>query len=586
MYIKIKESVSLKDVKKNVFVNCPHNFTKKNINVLACTNCENPSCMSVCKNNAIYFSSNKIVSIDESLCNGCGKCVEACEKNAIVIINKKAKKCDLCSNNSFLMPCYYNNKDILDLIEDKNLKNKAHSKYLGYEINRNIKINKYLSKNKRIVDCDDDIKRYLVSEPLLSLQEIDIINKILDSYKDKIIDPELEENFEKKVYQDLETELVNYCYFNNVVLDDDQFQYILDLTYNNLYNYGPITFLLSDKNLEEISVIGTNKPIYVYHKNHGWLETNIIYVSEQILKELINKLSWFANKYITLKNPLLDSTLKDQSRLNAVINPITETTAITIRMFSKKGFSLKDLVDLNTITLDALAFLSLVFLTDSNVMVVGNTGSGKTTTLNALLSLVPKNERFVLVEEVREIKIPHKHQVSTIVNKELNISLETLVINTLRMRPDRVVIGEVRRKEECFALIDSMLCGQAKGTYTTFHAQSANEAILRMMSYGVFETDLSSVDVIINQRRYNRYKGDKMQERRNVFEIVEVYFKNNKIQQNILFEYDADKDVLVKKNNPENLLDKFKIAFNIKNLKDYVRLLGQKKRNFKKSFYG
>lgn len=581
MYLKIKD-INIDKIKtKNLFINCPYGFTNKNISVFSCFDCKNKKCIDVCKNNAIYVSNN-IVAIDESLCNGCGKCVKACEKEAIVIINKKARKCDLCLNNSFLMPCYYNNKDILEINEDTKTKQKIYSKYLGYTLNKDIKINKHLSKNKKVVDCNDDIKRYVVEEPLLSLQEIEIINNILDTYKNKTIDAEQEEDYEKKVFEDLETELINHCYNNNIVLDDDQFNYILKLTYNNLYNYGPITYLLSDKNLEEISVIGTNQPIYVYHKNFGWLETNIIYISEEILKELINKLSWYSNKYITLKNPLLDSTLKDKSRLNAIISPITETSAITIRMFKEKGFSLKELVDLNTITTDALAFLSLVFLTDSNVLVVGNTGSGKTTTLNALLTLVPKTERFVLVEEVQEIRIPHKHQVSTIVNKELEVSLETLVINTLRMRPDRVVIGEIRRREECFALIDSMLCGQAKGTYTTFHAQSANEAILRLRSYGIIETDLSAIDIIINQRRYNRYVKKETQEKRNIFEIVEVIYKNNKIFLNKLYEYDLEKNKLIKKNNPQKLLNKFKMSFKINNLKNYERLLGQKKEFLKK----
>ncbi len=156
--------------------------------------------------------------------------------------------------------------------------------------------------------------------------------------------------------------------------------------------------------------------------------------------------------------------------MNAIISPVTETASLTIRKFSEKPFTIKDLINFKTITKEALVFLSLCFLTDSNIIVAGNTGSGKTTTLNTLISFVPLDERIVVVEEVREINIPYKHKVFTLVNQDLGITLENLVINTLRMRPDRAVIGEVRTREESKYLIESMLCGQAKGTYTTFHS--------------------------------------------------------------------------------------------------------------------
>jgi flagellar protein FlaI len=128
-----------------------------------------------------------------------------------------------------------------------------------------------------------------------------------------------------------------------------------------LFEYGPLTQLLKDFNLEEISIIGINSPVFVYHRNYGWLETNLKYISEQKLKDIINKLGWFSNKYITLKNPLMDATLKDHTRLNAIISPITETVAITIRKFSEIPFTIYDLLRLRTISSKALAFLKLPF---------------------------------------------------------------------------------------------------------------------------------------------------------------------------------------------------------------------------------
>jgi len=111
-------------------------------------------------------------------------------------------------------------------------------------------------------------------------------------------------------------------------------------------------------------------------------------------------------------------------------------------------------------------------------------------------------------------------------------------------------------------LIDSILCGQAKGTYTTIHAQSSNDAILRLRSYGVLEQDIGSIDLIINQRRYNEYNKDQIIERRKIMEISEVVFDNTKqkIFLNKLFEYDSKKNILIKKNNSLKLINKFKIS--------------------------
>ncbi len=569
MYLrKIKDSK--KDTK--LFLNCPYNFEEKDAStVFNCLNCKEAPCILACKQNAIFYVSEGIVSIDQSKCNGCRDCLKVCPHKAIIIKDNKAYKCDLCSCSSFSMFCYKNNKEVLELVEDisETEKETILNRYLGYQI-LNVKEETLRKINSEIIETLEDTKKYIIFHPNLSFQEIEIINFILDSYKNRA--EVIEKLSKEKIKEEIETELIDYCYINNIELEEDQFNYILEISFKNLYYFGPLTDILEDNNLEEIVILGENKPLFVYHRYYGWLETNLLYTSSQIIRDLINKLSWHSNKYITLKNPILDTYLKDNSRMNALISPITESATVTIRKFSEKPFTIKDLIDFKTISKEALVFLSLCFLTDSNIIVAGNTGSGKTTTLNTLLSFVPLDERIVVVEEVREINIPHKHKVFTLVNQDIGITLENLVINTLRMRPDRVVIGEVRTREESKYLIESMLCGQAKGTYTTFHSQNAKEALLRFKSYGVLENDLGVIDIIIIQRRYNKYIKGKTIDLRNITEICEVIFDGVKISLNVLYEYDISKERLVKKNDPKKILDKFKLAFGIKSLKEIKEL--------------
>lgn len=578
MYLKLKKEPE----NLNLFINCYKNFTLKEINVFNCKNCIDAPCLSACKFGAISKQKSGIVTIDTKKCTGCQECLLSCPEKAIVFVNGKANKCDLCLNNSFLMPCYYANREHLDFFDgtDHLSLKTILEKYLGYIISKE-KILSCVSFNGKIhkVEKNNNIKHmYLLKYQQLSNDEIKVINEILDSYKFKT------EEFNENVKKDIEDELIEYCYKNDIELDNDQFLYLTDLAISNLFEYGPLTQLLNDFSLEEIAIIGINSPVFVYHRNYGWLETNLIYFSEQKLKDIINKLGWFSNKYITLKNPVMDATLEDHTRLNAIISPVTTSVAITIRKFSETPFTVYDLLSFKTISLLALAFLKLMFLTDANIFVVGNTGSGKTTTLNALLNFIPKDERVVIVEEVHEINIEHTHVVKTTINKELEITMEQLIINTLRMRPDKVVIGEVRSRDESNALIDSLLCGQAKGTYTTFHAQSAKDALLRFVSYGVLENDLSSIDLIVTQRRYNDYTLEHKKDQRKIFEISEINYTNGKLKINKIFEYSQEKKELVFKNYPEKILEKLEISFGIKTKNDFMKLLKTEEKNIQKTF--
>jgi len=588
MFLKLKDK-DIADIlineksRRNIFLNCPYEFKEKDVfSVFNCRNCINPTCLSACKKDAIYFSSNRVVSIDQDRCNGCGACLSACKDKAIILRKNKAYKCDLCSNFSFNMYCLKNNPDLFELIKDidSNREEEIINKFLGYKI-KEIKSTRQIAKN--IVEDNYFKKRYILSESLLSIDEVNLINSIIEEYKlrTEIKESEYvvqEQKLPQKVKDELENILINYCYTENIELESDQFNYVLDVAYNCVYYFGAITNLLHDDSLEEITIIGENKPVFVYSRLFGWIETNLVYTDTKIIRDLINKFAWDTNKYITLKNPLLDATIIGKSRMNAIINPITDSVCITIRKFTEKPFTILDLIKRNTASIEVLSFLSLAFLTDSNIFVVGNTGSGKTTTLNTLLSFIPSDERFVIVEEVREINIPHEHKVYTLVNPELGINIESLVINTLRMRPDRVVIGEVRSRDESIAIIDSMLCGQAKGTYTTFHSQNAKEALQRLVSYGVLENDLGVIDLIIVQRRYNSYNSGKISDLRNITEICEVVYDNQKPVINKLFEFDNSKKKLIAVGKSKKIFDKLKLSYGIRNYSDLDKLLNIQKK--------
>ena len=160
------------------------------------------------------------------------------------------------------------------------------------------------------------------------------------------------------------------------------------------------------------------------------------------------------------------------------------------------------LVSVGTAGAGVMAFLGMCMECYLNVLVAGNTGSGKTSTLNSLFSFIPADERIILVEETPEISLPHRHLVRLSVCDELGVRMDELVSDTLRMRPDRVIVGEVRTPQESRAFVNTMLAGQGKGSYATFHAQTGREALTRLQSFGISAADLFALDLIVVQRRW------------------------------------------------------------------------------------
>lgn len=347
---------------------------------------------------------------------------------------------------------------------------------------------------------------YKINLPILTKEEEEIIILMEDRFRDLLRITEFKNDEEiKGVLRDI---LKRVCEENSLYVDADQEKYLVEVAYRHMYGLLFFDDLLRDEEIEEISMISLGKPVFVYLRKKGWVMTNAMIYDENLLIDIINKMAKSIGRRITYQNPRLDATLPDGSRLHASIPPISEGE-ITIRKFRDRPFSPREIEKFGTLNVEMLSLLSLFMQSDSSVIIAGNTASGKTTTLNAIFSFVPMNERILITEETPEINIPHYHQVRLVSNKEMGITLMDLIYDSLRMRPDRVIVGEVRNAEETQALMDAILGGQARGAYATFHAQSAHEALKRIKSMGIPEMDLNSIDLIYIQRRMLLYDKEK-----------------------------------------------------------------------------
>ncbi len=543
---------------------CGHKLDR--IALLKCRHCapDKAECALACKRNAIYEVSQGILAVDVGKCNGCGACADACKFRAISVLNGKAVKCDLCASRDFKMPCITAcAKKALGIGKDEK-ETREIEKILGWRVYKLSNAGKRRiiasGANYEIAETGEGLIYCILGIPELTKQEALLSSSVLSEFQER--------NEEAKP-RALEESLGRYCRRNFLELDAEQQSYLLKILSLLVFGFGAISELLSNENLEEIAVIGLgrNKPVYVYDRNLGWLRTNFYFCDEKTLKDLVNKMSRAIGRRLSMQTPKLNAALPSGERICATIPPVSVSgPSLTIRKFREIPFTPGDLRDTGTISANALAFLQFALQTDCSMLICGNTGSGKTTTLNALFNFVPETERIIVTEETPEINLRHKHVVRLNVADGLQIRMPELIVDTLRMRPDRVIVGEIRNSEEAKSFIDTLLAGQGKGSYATFHAQSANEALLRLRSLGIEDIDLCSIDLILVQRRWNVIgKNSGHREIRRITEIAEVLRDGVSARLNSLYEYDYKKDSLIARNKSSRVLGKIMKCYGFSN---------------------
>ncbi len=270
-------------------------------------------------------------------------------------------------------------------------------------------------------------------------------------------------------------------------IDSNTKNFLVATLLHEMAGLGDIEFLLSDGNLEEIIILSANEPVRVYHKKYGWLQTNIVVDSERKIQNYANMIARRVGRQITNLNPLLDAHLITGDRANAVFYPISNKgNTITIRKFARDPWTITDFIINNTTSAEIFATLWLAIQYEMNILVSGGTGSGKTTFLNLCMPFIPPNQRIISIEDTRELQLPSFLYWCPLTTREPNpegkgeVSMLDLLVNSLRMRPDRIILGEIRRHKEAEVLFEAMHTGHS--VYATVHADSAHETIARLIN--------------------------------------------------------------------------------------------------------
>ncbi|MBN2881098.1 type II/IV secretion system ATPase subunit [Candidatus Woesearchaeota archaeon] len=314
---------------------------------------------------------------------------------------------------------------------------------------------------------------------------------------------------------------------------------------------GSIEILMNDASLEEIAINGSYEPVWVYHKSHGWLKTDITVTDEEQIKHYATMIGRKVGRQLSVLEPLLDAHINAGDRANATISPISSRgNTITLRKFSRDPWTITKFIESKTMSLESASLIWLSMHYELSALIAGGTASGKTSALNVLANFFPPNQRIISIEDTREIKLPKFLHWVPMTTRTPNaegkgeISMEDLLVNALRQRPDRILVGEVRRKREAETLFEAIHTGHS--CYATFHANNAEEAIKRLTNkpIEVPKTMVNAISLMIIQFR-NRRTG-----LRRTFQLAEL---DDEGDANVLMQYDAKRDILSNKYKSKRL---------------------------------
>ncbi len=392
-----------------------------------------------------------------------------------------------------------------------------------------------------LLNITENTKRIIerIREDIITSLSFDIGEK-----KSKQGKKEIKEQFRSKLQDIIKSQFSG--------ADENTTKLITDYIIVTSLGLAEIEFLLKDPELEEVVVNGAETHVWVYHRKYGWLKTNIKFEDENKIRHFATLIGRNVDKGISMLNPLLDAHLKTGDRVNATLSPITtKGNTITIRKFSTTPWSITSFLRNKTIDYDSAALIWQAIQYELSILIVGGTGSGKTSFMNVMSNFFPPDQRILSIEDTRELRLPNTlHWVpmqSRLPNPEGKgeITMLDCMINTLRMRPDRIIVGEVRKEKELEVMFEAMHTGHS--VYSTFHASNVEEAIARLTNppINLAKKLLSSIGLIVVQHR-NRRTG-----KRRTFQIAEMDENGNPL---LVMQHDSMRDVMKQVGRPSKLV--------------------------------
>ncbi len=377
-----------------------------------------------------------------------------------------------------------------------------------------------ISKNTEIIL--ERIRQELITEVNLGI--IDII----DVKKTDLIEQRFKETIDllvKKHFPDVDRKTMNFLK-----------SYLIQKS----LGMGNIEILMNDLNLEEIALNNADEPVWVYHRRHGWLKTNIMIESEDQIKHYASLIGKKVGRQITVLG------------VNATLLPTSlKGNTITIRKFAAKPWTITDFIRNRTISVEAAALVWLGVQYELSIIISGGTATGKTSMLNVVSNFFPPNQRIISIEDTHEIKLPKFLHWIPMITKLPNpegrgaITMLDLLVNSLRMRPDRIVVGEIRRKKEAEVLFEAIHTGHS--VYATVHANDTDETITRLTNppIEIPKSMIPAISMILVQYR-NRRTGI-----RRTFQVSEILPDSST---NVLIQLSIKKDKLEKANKSVSVM--------------------------------
>ena len=405
-----------------------------------------------------------------------------------------------------------------------------------------------------LYDPEDAEHRYRVVEPRLSWFEEYVKNDLVASLRNSLMNRDLSEDGadgEAAVEAIFEREARATIADHAATVSDGSLHKIQYYLLRDFLRFGPIDPIMRDPPIEDVSCDGHDLPVFVYHREARDMPTNVVFGKED-LDSYVFRLSQRAGKQLTVSNPLVDATLPNGSRIQLTLGGDVSTRGsnFTIRKFAEVPFTPVDLVATGTFTAAQMAYFWLAIENNRSLIFAGGTGSGKTSSMNAVSFFIPPNSKVVSIEDTREVDLPHRNWIQSVTRTGVSaqgqgeVSMYLLLQAALRQRPEYIVVGEIRT-EERVALTFFQALSTGHTAYTTFHADSPRTVLHRLNNkpLSVPTQMLQDLDIISVQKQ--TYLDDERVRRNDeVAEIVPDQDSLDRVETRTVFERDGSTDAI------------------------------------------